>query len=71
MEKREFRKIIKELGFGTQKNFAQLVGVKETTFTTYKHIPAHIIRIVQLAQLAKQSGIDIEDIKEAISLEKN
>lgn len=71
MEKKEFRKIIKDLGFGTQKNFAQLVGIKETTFTTYKHIPNHIIRIVQLAQLAKESGIDIDDIKEAIILKKS
>ena len=54
MEKKEFRKIIKEIGFSSQGRFAEEIGVKATTFTTYKVIPTHIKRITKLALLAKK-----------------
>ncbi len=54
MEKKEFRKIIKEIGFSSQGKFAEEIGVKATTFTTYKVIPTHIRRITRLALLAKK-----------------
>ncbi len=69
MEKKEFRKLIKEIGFKSQKNFAINIGVKATTFTTYKTIPFHIERIVRLAKLAKDNGIDFEDIQKAMKLD--
>ncbi len=69
MEKRQFRKTIKEIGFKSQKVFAEQIGVKATTFTTYKTIPNHIERIVRLAKLAKENGIELEEIKKAMKLD--
>lgn len=69
MEKREFKKTIKEIGFASQKSFAESIGVKATTFTTYKNIPSHIVRIVKMALMAKRNGISFEEIKEAIKLD--
>lgn len=70
LEKREFKKIIKEIGFGSQSKFVEEIGVKATTFTTYKRVPAHIVRIVNLALLAKKNGASIEEIKESIKIEQ-
>lgn len=69
MEKKEFKKIIKEIGFSSQSNFAEDIGVKATTFTTYKIIPGHITRIVKLALLAKRNGIEFEEIKTSIKID--
>lgn len=69
LEKKEFKKIIKEIGFPSQGRFAEEIGVKATTFTTYKVIPSHIKRITKLALLAKQNGIAYEDIRESLRVE--
>ncbi len=69
LEKKQFRKEIKEIGFKSQKSFAQNIGVKATTFTTYKTIPNHIVRIVRLAKLAKENGVELEKIQEAMKLD--
>ncbi|UTJ06539.1 hypothetical protein [Arcobacter roscoffensis] len=69
MEKREFKKTIKEIGFSSQKSFAENIGVKATTFTTYKSIPSHIERIVNMALMAKKNGIPFEEIKEAMKID--
>lgn len=69
MEKREFRKLIKEIGFPSQKSFAEEIGVKATTFTTYKYIPSHIVRIVNIAKIARENGVDLEDIKAAMKID--
>ena len=69
LEKKEFKRIIKEIGFPSQGRFAEDIGVKATTFTTYKIIPSHIKRIPRLALLAKKSGVPFEDIKETLKVE--
>ena len=66
MEKKEFRKIIKEIGFSSQGKFAEEIGVKASTFTTYKIIPSHIKRITRLALLAKQNGIPLDEIRDSL-----
>ena len=69
LEKKEFKRIIKEIGFPSQGRFAEDIGVKATTFTTYKIIPSHIKRITRLALLAKKNGVTFEDIKESLKVE--
>lgn len=69
VEKKEFKRIIKEIGFPSQGRFAEDIGVKATTFTTYKIIPSHIKRITRLALLAKKNGVPFEDIKESLKVE--
>ena len=69
LEKKEFKRIIKEIGFPSQGRFAEQIGVKATTFTTYKIIPSHIKRITKLALLAKKNGVPFEDIKESLKVE--
>ena len=69
MKKQEFKKIIKEIGFTSQKNFAEVVGVKATTFTTYKVIPSHIVRIINLGLLARRNGIGFDQIKLAMKVD--
>lgn len=69
MEKKEFKKIIKEIGFSSQGRFAEEIGVKASTFTTYKIIPSHIKRITKLALLAKNNGIPLDDIRESLRIE--
>ena len=69
LEKKEFKRIIKEIGFPSQGRFAEEIGVKATTFTTYKIIPSHIKRITKLALLAKKNGVPFEDIKESLKVE--
>ena len=69
MEKKEFRKIIKEIGFSSQGKFAEEIGVKATTFTTYKVIPTHIKRITKLALLAKQNGVSVEERKNSLKID--
>ncbi|MFK2822338.1 hypothetical protein [Arcobacter sp. YIC-80] len=69
MEKREFKKTIREIGFSSQKSFAENIGVKATTFTTYKNIPNHIVRIVNMGLMAKRNGISFEEIKEAMKID--
>lgn len=69
MEKKEFKKIIKEIGFTSQKSFAEEIGVKATTFTTYKYIPNHIVRIVNIAKVAKENGVDFDIIKAAMKVD--
>ncbi len=69
MEKKEFRRIIKEIGFSSQGRFAEEIGVKASTFTTYKVIPSHIKRITRLAHLAKKNGIPLEEIKDSLKVE--
>lgn len=69
LEKKEFKKIIKEIGFTSQSKFAEEIGVKATTFTTYKTIPGHITRIVKLALLAKRNGIEFEEIQTSIKID--
>ena len=66
MEKKEFKKIIKEIGFSSQGKFAEEIGVKASTFTTYKIIPAHIKRITRVALLAKQNGIPLDEIRDSL-----
>ena len=66
MEKNEFKKIIKEIGFSSQGRFAEEIGVKASTFTTYKIIPSHIKRITKLALLAKQNGIPLDEIRDSL-----
>ena len=66
MEKKEFKKIIKEVGFSAQGRFAEEIGVKASTFTTYKIIPSHIKRITRLALLAKQNGIPLDEIRDSL-----
>ena len=66
MEKKEFKKIIKEIGFSSQGKFAEEIGVKASTFTTYKIIPSHIKRITKLALLAKQNGIPLDEIRDSL-----
>ena len=63
MKKQEFKKIIKEIGFASQKEFAEAVGVKATTFTTYKNIPSHIVRIINISLMARRDGISFEQIR--------
>lgn len=69
MEKKEFRKIIKEIGFTSQSKFAEQIGVKATTFTTYKVIPSHIRRITKLALLAKKNGVPLEEIRNSLKVD--
>lgn len=69
MEKKEFKRLIKEIGFPSQGRFAEEIGVKASTFTTYKIIPSHIKRITRLALLAKKNGIPLEDIRESLKVE--
>ena len=69
MEKKEFKKIIKEIGFSSQGRFAEEIGVKASTFTTYKIIPSHIKRITRLALLAKQNGIPLDQIRDSLRIE--
>jgi hypothetical protein len=69
VEKKEFKKIIKEIGFSSQGRFAEEIGVKASTFTTYKIIPSHIKRITKLALLAKQNGIPLDDIRNSLRVE--
>ena len=69
MEKKEFKKIIKEIGFSSQGRFAEEIGVKASTFTTYKIIPSHIKRITKLALLAKQNGIPLDQIRDSLRIE--
>ena len=69
LEKKEFRKIIKEIGFSSQGRFAEEIGVKATTFTTYKVIPTHIRRITKLALLAKKNGVSLEEIKNSLKVD--
>ena len=69
MEKKEFKKIIKEIGFSSQGRFAEEIGVKASTFTTYKIIPSHIKRITKLALLAKQNGIPLDEIRNSLRVE--
>ena len=69
LEKKEFKRIIKEIGFPSQGRYAEDIGVKATTFTTYKIIPSHIKRITRLALLAKKNGVPFEDIKESLKVE--
>jgi hypothetical protein len=69
LEKKEFKKLIREIGFTSQRGFAEDIGVKATTFTTYKFIPSHIERIIHVALLAKQSGVEFEDIRTAIQID--
>ena len=69
MKKREFKKLIREIGFTSQRSFAEEIGVKATTFTTYKFIPNHIVRIINMALLAKHSGVTFEDIKGAMKID--
>ncbi|MBY0541519.1 hypothetical protein [Arcobacter caeni] len=69
MEKKEFKKIIKEIGFPSQGKFAEEIGVKATTFTTYKVIPTHIKRITKLALLAKQNGVSLEEIRNSLKVD--
>ena len=69
MKKQEFKKLIREIGFTSQRSFAEEIGVKATTFTTYKFIPNNIVRIINMALLAKQSGVAFEDIKIAMKID--
>ena len=69
LEKKEFKKIIKEIGFSSQGRFAEEIGVKATTFTTYKVIPTHIKRITKLALLAKKNGVSLEEIKNSLKVD--
>ncbi len=69
MKKQEFKKLIREIGFTSQRSFAEEIGVKATTFTTYKLIPNHIIRIINIALLAKKNGVEFEDIKSAMKID--
>jgi hypothetical protein len=69
VEKKEFKKIIKEIGFASQGKFAEEIGVKASTFTTYKIIPSHIKRITKLALLAKQNGIPLDEIRNSLRVE--
>jgi len=69
LEKKEFKRLIKEIGFSSQGRFAEEIGVKASTFTTYKVIPSHIKRITRLALLAKQSGVPLEDIRDSLKVD--
>jgi predicted transcriptional regulator len=69
LEKKEFKRLIKEIGFTSQGRFAEEIGVKASTFTTYKVIPSHIKRITKLALLAKQNGIPLEDIRDSLRID--
>ena len=69
LEKKEFKRIIKEIGFSSQGRFAEEIGVKATTFTTYKVIPSHIRRITKLALLAKKNGISLEEIRNSLKVD--
>ncbi|CAM4005424.1 hypothetical protein CP963_11865 [Arcobacter cloacae] len=69
LEKKEFKRIIKEIGFSSQGKFAEEIGVKATTFTTYKVIPSHIRRITKLALLAKKSGVPLEEIRNSLKVD--
>ena len=69
LEKQEFKKLIREIGFTSQRSFAEEIGVKATTFTTYKLIPNHIVRIINIALLAKQNGAELEEIKTAMKID--
>lgn len=70
MDKKEFRKIIKTVGFSSQGKFAQLIGIKPNTFTTYKKIPDHVARIAKLSLLAKDNGVSLEEIKKHLDIPK-
>ncbi|MGD9553143.1 MAG: hypothetical protein AB7D96_07905 [Arcobacteraceae bacterium] len=70
MDKKEFRKIIKTVGFSSQGKFAQLIGIKPNTFTTYKKIPVHVARIARLSLLAKDNGVSLEEIKKHLDIPK-
>jgi hypothetical protein len=69
VDKKEFRKIIKTVGFSSQGKFAQLIGIKANTFTTYK-IPDHVARIAKLSLLAKDNGVSLEEIKKHLDIPK-
>lgn len=69
LEKKEFKKLIREIGFTSQRGFAEDIGVKATTFTTYKFIPNHIVRIIHIGLLAKRSGVEFEAIRSAMKID--
>ncbi len=70
MKKAEFRKIIKTAGFSSQGDFVELIGIKANTFTTYKKVPAHVVRIANLALLARNQGASLEDITQQLRIER-
>lgn len=69
MDKKEFKKIIKTAGFPSQGKFAELIGIKANTFTTYKKIPDHVARIAKLSLLARDNGVSMEEIQEHLQLQ--
>lgn len=69
MKKAEFRKIIKTAGFSSQGDFVELIGIKANTFTTYKKVPAHVVRIANLALLARNQGASLEEITEQLRVQ--
>lgn len=69
MDKKEFKKIIKTAGFPSQGKFAELIGIKANTFTTYKKIPDHVARIAKLSLLARDNGVSMEEIQAHLQLE--
>ncbi|WP_419770930.1 MAG: hypothetical protein ACNI3C_03835 [Candidatus Marinarcus sp.] len=70
MNKTEFKKIIKTAGFSSQGKFAELIGIKANTFTTYKKIPGHVARIAKLSLLARDNGVSIDEIKAHLKLDR-
>lgn len=70
MKKSEFRKIIKTAGFSSQGHFVELIGIKANTFTTYKKVPAHVVRIANLTLLARNQGASLEEITEELRVDK-
>ena len=69
MKKEEFRRIIKTAGFSSQGEFAELVGIKANTFTTYKKVPSHVARIAKLSLLARDNGASLEEITERLRID--
>jgi hypothetical protein len=70
VKKAEFRKIIKTAGFSSQGDFVELIGIKANTFTTYKKVPAHVVRIANLALLARNQGASLDEIIKELRVEK-
>ena len=70
MKKAEFRRIIKTAGFSSQGEFAELVGIKANTFTTYKKVPSHVARIAKLSLLARDNGASLEEITSKLRIEE-
>lgn len=70
VDKKEFKKIIKTAGFPSQGKFAELIGIKANTFTTYKKIPAHVARIAKLTLLARDNGVSLEEIQTHLQIEE-